>query len=63
MNTRIIREKCIGCTLCAAVCPSVYKMDDEDKAIVILEDVPADLADEVRDAADGCPTEAIEIEE
>lgn len=63
MKTRVIPEKCIGCTLCTSVCPDVYEMDDEDKAFAKNENVPADLEGEVREAAESCPTEAIEVEE
>jgi len=63
MKTRVIPEKCIGCTLCAADCPDVFAMNDEDKAFAKNEAVPAELQDAVKDAAEGCPTEAIEVEE
>jgi len=36
---------------------------EEDKAIVKMEDIPDDLVDAVREAADSCPAEAIIIEE
>lgn len=62
MKTRVIPEKCIGCTLCVGTCPEVFEMDD-DLAIAKVEDVPAGLEDDVREAAEGCPTEAIEVEE
>jgi len=38
-------------------------MNDEDKAFAKNEAVPAELQDAVKDAAEGCPTEAIEVEE
>ena len=63
MKTRVIPDKCIGCTLCAASCPDVYEMNDEDIAFAKDEKVPAGLEQEVRDAAEDCPTEAIEVEE
>ncbi len=63
VKTKIIRDLCIGCSLCTSACPSVYEMDDEDKAIVIVDEVPADMEDEVRQAADDCPTDAIEVTE
>ena len=44
------------------MCPEVFEMED-DKAIVLQEEVPEELQDSVREAADSCPSEAIIIEE
>jgi ferredoxin len=53
-------EKCIGCTLCTAVCPEVFKMNS-DKAVANTGVVPRESEASCRDAAEQCPTEAIKI--
>jgi ferredoxin len=55
-------EKCIGCTLCTAVCPEVFKMNG-DKAVAYADPVPKGSLESCRDAAEQCPTEAIKISE
>ena len=62
MTAKVDQETCIGCGLCAELCPAVFSMEDE-KAVAIDGDVPSDAEESCRDAADQCPVEAIEIEE
>lgn len=62
MNVRV-NESCIGCGLCAEVCPDVFEMNDENVAIVKVTTVAPEKEDDVRQAADGCPVEAIEVDE
>lgn len=58
-----VNENCIGCGACTGVCPDVFEINDDGVAENILgNDVPADLMDEVKEAAEGCPVEAIEVE-
>jgi len=53
--TTINKEKCIGCGLCASICGSVFKMDDDGKAEVkTSEKSPC-----VKEAIDSCPVDAI----
>lgn len=69
MKTWVVKEECIACGACGATAPDVFDYDDEGLAYNILDnnertaEISEDLQDDVRDAADGCPTEAIKVEE
>ena len=62
MKATVDEETCIGCGLCAETCPEVFEMND-DKARAKVDEVPEDLAESCREAAESCPVEAIQIEE
>ena len=58
-----VNDSCTGCGLCVDACPAVFELDDDSMAKVLLAEVPAEHADACREAAEGCPVEAIEITE
>ena len=62
MKATVDKDLCVGCCLCADLCPEVFQMED-DKAGVKVDEVPAGAEDACRDAAQQCPVEAIKIEE
>lgn len=52
---KVDEKKCIGCGLCASLCPEVFEMTDDMKAKVKSQKkLPC-----VQDAISSCPTEAI----
>jgi len=53
-------DECIGCGLCANMVPDLFEMQD-DKAVVIVDVVPAEREDAAMEAKDSCPVEAISI--
>lgn len=57
-----VTEDCIACNLCVDACPEVFEMGDEF-AEVIVDVVPEEAEESVRQAAEDCPSEAIIIEE
>lgn len=61
MKATIDPDLCTGCELCVDTCPEVFEMED-DLAVVKVDEVPADAEDSAQEAADDCPSEAIEIE-
>lgn len=63
MKVKVNKDACIGCGACASICPEVFELNDEGLSEVKEEDVKDELQDEVRDAADSCPTGAIVVEE
>lgn len=60
MNARV-NSNCIGCGLCASMCPSVFTMTDEGVAAARDEIFP-DQEGQVQEAAESCPVDAIETE-
>ena len=62
MKVRIDKDACVGDETCVAICPDIFEMEGE-VARVKMEDVPKNLQDDCREAADACPVEAIIIED
>lgn len=62
MKAKVDAELCTGCELCVETCPEVFEMGD-DVAVVIVDVVPEDAEETCQEAADDCPSEAINIED
>ena len=58
---KVDREKCVGCGSCAALCPAVFAMDDNGKSKVVKCDGAPE--NEIQQAIDACPVQAITWEE
>lgn len=55
-----VNENCIGCGLCASICPEVFEMTDE--GVAKASDMEVDTIQEASamEAMDSCPVGAIE---
>ena len=62
MKVSINKEDCVGCGLCVDDCPDVFEMQ-EDVAAVKVEEVPENLVNAVKEAAENCPVDAIIVSE
>ncbi|MEV0907749.1 MULTISPECIES: ferredoxin [Streptomyces] len=64
MKVVVEEDKCVAAGQCVAAAMDVFDQRDEDGIVVLLdENPPAELADDVRNAAAVCPALAIRIEE
>ncbi|MGI6705160.1 MAG: ferredoxin [Clostridia bacterium] len=62
MKVYVDQDLCISCGLCISICGEVFDWNDDDKAEAKVPEVPAELEDDVQEAIDSCPTEAIKEE-
>ncbi|MDP9842761.1 ferredoxin [Streptosporangium lutulentum] len=64
MRITIDQDKCVASGQCVTAAMDVFDQRDEDGIVVLLTSTPpAELADDVRQAAILCPALAIHIEE
>lgn len=61
MKGYVNKDTCIGCGICPDVCPQVFKMDDDGKAVAIDDEIPEDSIDDAIDARTQCPVDAIDV--
>ena len=62
MRVKLDEQKCIGCGLCAELCPRIFSMGDFT-ARVSSATVTADIEEDLRAAAEDCPVAAISFAE
>jgi ferredoxin len=56
-----INEDCTGCGLCETTCPDVFQLNDQ--ASVKADAVIKGNEELIKQAAEECPVEAIQVEE
>ncbi|MBM2832573.1 MAG: ferredoxin [Dehalococcoidia bacterium] len=61
MKVRVDRKLCLGLGNCVAYAPTVFKLDDEGKAVV-LDPASVDEAT-LLEAAESCPENAVILED
>jgi ferredoxin len=63
MFVQLDRVVCRGCALCNLVCPEVFRVDDDGKAALWMQQVPAVVAALCMAVEDQCPSGAIKLME
>ena len=62
MKVKVDENKCIGCGACQAMCPDVFEFNDDGIMGVKIEEIDDNIREDVVDAKEGCPVEAIDIQ-
>ncbi|UOQ91852.1 ferredoxin [Halobacillus shinanisalinarum] len=67
--TKVDQETCISCGACGEIAPDIFAYDEEGISFSLLDrnegavEVPEDLADNLEDACEECPTDSIMLAE
>lgn len=64
-KARVKKDACIGCGLCTSIASEIFAFGDDGLAQNVLgdnTDIPEEVQANVQEAADSCPTSAIETE-
>ena len=59
MKVIVDKDLCIGCGACQAICPDVFEINDDGLSEAIESEVADKNKEEVVEAIESCPTEAI----
>ncbi len=60
MKVSVNQDKCQGCGVCEADFPNVFTLGVDNRATVLVDEIPVNLEDDVKQAIDNCPEQAIE---
>jgi ferredoxin len=61
MRVKVDQDACVGSEDCVNACPEIFKMEGE-KAVAYVTDVPKNVEEKCKTAADSCPAAAITFE-
>ena len=63
MKILVDRQLCEANAICQRQTGEVFRVEEDDTLTILKEEVPQNLAAEVREAARLCPRQALRIEE
>jgi ferredoxin len=61
MRIIVDRDKCSGLGICESVAPDFFEIGQDGVMVLREEFVTEDHLEELREACDGCPTEALSL--
>jgi ferredoxin len=61
MQVAVDSDRCAGHGVCFGLCPQVFDLGDDGFAVVVVDDVPPEHEEAVRNAVRQCPERAISI--
>ncbi|MGV0772952.1 ferredoxin [Mycobacterium syngnathidarum] len=59
MRIEVNRERCEGNGVCVGIAPALFELDDEDYAIVKVDEIPSDHDELATQAIAECPRAAL----
>jgi ferredoxin len=62
MKAHVDKDTCIGCGLCPGICPEIFEMEDDGKAVASTGEVAENLESSTKEAEEQCPVGAITVE-
>ncbi len=62
MKAHVDKDTCIGCGLCPGVCPEIFQMEEDGKAVASSDEVSENLVSSAKEAEEQCPVDAITVE-
>tara|TARA_R110002072_G_scaffold171703_5_gene325457 strand:- start:42305 stop:42496 length:192 start_codon:yes stop_codon:yes gene_type:complete len=63
MKIKVDRDLCESNELCVSSCPQVFKMDENDELVVLIENPDESLRHDLIAAVNICPRLALSIED
>jgi ferredoxin len=61
MKIILDRDKCTGLGICESLAPEVFEVNDDGDLVMLTDEVPDGLLEDVEAAIAGCPTEALRL--
>ena len=63
VKVKVDTEGCISCGACIAICPSVFKFDDNNKSYVAKQPQTSEEIECAKQSEAACPVMVIHVEE
>jgi ferredoxin len=61
MKVHVDLDECEANAICVGIQPAVFHLDDDDVLHILVDEVPAGMEDDVRQAVNRCPKRALFI--
>lgn len=61
MKVTVDSEDCEAQGKCEKICPGVFKLGDDDVLSILLDDLPEEFQDAVKEAVKRCPKQALRL--